>query len=498
MTHTATQRSPLLAAVLASLLLAGCSGGGGDDAPAATPTPTPTPPPVSQKGIEGVGIVSRFGANFDSVTVGSSTYATAGAVVRVDDQPAMVSDLNVGNVVRIEATTEDDGLTATATLIRQVNDLEGTIDAGSIDLAAGTFMVLGQTVRVVATTVFDDDIEPASLAGLADGDAVEVSVLESGDGTYTATRVDRDDDAGDFELTGTVSNLDSAAFRFNIGPLVIDFSQATLSDFPNGEIANGDRVEVEASVLSMSGELIADEISNENVEFDGDDGDFGEIEGYVTRFDSLTDFDVDGEPVTTNSETQFEDGVASALALGVRVEVEGVYDTQGVLLAESIEFEDAEDDSDIEISAQVEAIDATAGTIGVLGLTLTVPVDAVLEDGSDADLEPFGLSDISVGDYVELTVVASAASLDVLVLERDDLSTQSALRGRVDTVAEPQLTILGVNVETVPATEFEALDEEPISAAEFFEAVMPGDIVDAEGVWNGTAIVADEVEFEDD
>ncbi|MEO1576949.1 MAG: hypothetical protein AAFU65_18540, partial [Pseudomonadota bacterium] len=69
----------------------------------ATPAPTTNPPPVSQKGIEGVGIVARFGANFDTITVGSTTYAASAAAVTIDDQPAMLADLNVGNVVAVTA-----------------------------------------------------------------------------------------------------------------------------------------------------------------------------------------------------------------------------------------------------------------------------------------------------------------------------------------------------------------------------------------------------------
>ncbi|MEL7239666.1 MAG: DUF5666 domain-containing protein, partial [Planctomycetota bacterium] len=256
-------------------------------------------------------MVSQFGSGFQSITVGSTTYDTTSATVTVDNQPAMLSDLDVGNVVRVTATTDDDGVTATASAIRQINDLEGTVDAGSIDLAAGTFGVLGQTIRVVATTLFEDDFSPASLEGLSDGDAVEVSVLAAGDGVYIATRVELDDDVGDFEITGVVSNLDGTTFQFNLGPLLVDYSGAMLEDFDGGMITDGDRVEVEGSAVGAGGELIADVVYNEDDDFDGEDGDFGDVEGFISRFVSATDFDVDGQSVTTNGDTSFEDGVAT-------------------------------------------------------------------------------------------------------------------------------------------------------------------------------------------
>lgn len=485
-----------LVAILA-LALAACSGGGSDTTTPTPPTSTAPPPPVSQKGIEGVGVVARFGANFDSITVGDTTYAASAASVTIDDLPAVLSDLRVGNVVAVTAVTDDDGATATATAIRQINDLEGTIDAGSIDLANGTFGVLGQTVRVVATTVFDDDIVPPSLEGLAAGDAVEISVLDGGDGSYIATRVELDDDAGDFEITGVVSDLDDVLFVFNLGPLVVDYSQASLDGFDSGMISNGDRVEVEGSAIGAGGELIADEVSNESDDFDGDDGDFGEIEGLITLFVSATDFEVNGQPVTTTSGTQYEDGSAASLAAGVRVEVDGTLNADGVLVADEIDFEDGEDASDTEIAAVVDTVDTQAGTLGLLGLTVTVGADALLEDDSDAELEPFALADINPGDYVELTLIRRAFGLDVLVLERDDLDDEVRLEAQVDAVADPQLTVLGVPVETSAATQFED-DDTTISAGEFFGAVMQGDLLDVKGQWNGTAIVAEEVSFDDD
>jgi hypothetical protein len=64
-------------------------------------------------------------------------------------------------------------------------------------------------------------------------------------------------------------------------------------------------------------------------------------------------------------------------------------------------------------------------------------------------------------------------------------------------ISNPQLSILGVAVETTASTEFEDADETPVSATAFFDLVEVGDIVEATGAWNGTALIAEEVEFED-
>ncbi|MFK7886424.1 MAG: DUF5666 domain-containing protein [Gammaproteobacteria bacterium] len=486
------------APVFSVILLAACSSGG-DDAPVQVQPLPPSPPPIAQKGIEGVGVVSRLGSNLESITVSDVTYDTTSSAltITIDNQPATLADLNVGNVVRVAATTNDDGVSSVATNINQINDLEGPIAAGSIDEAAGTFVVLGQTVRVVATTLFDDSINPSSIEGLADGIDVEVSGLLDGTGVVLATRIEADDDAGDFEVTGVISGLDAASMRFDMNALTVDYSSAMLEDFDNGMPAVGDLVEVYGDTLNANGELVALRVEKKLPSFTGAEGDFGEIEGIITRFDSSTDFDVDGIAVATTSATRYEDGTANDLMLGVRVDVAGTLDAGGVLVASEIDFEDFEDQSRIEVEATVAAVDQAAGTIEVLGLSISVTSATAYEDDSDLDIAAFGLSDIAAGDYLEMVLVAGDAGLEAVLIERDDADTESSVRGPIDSLENPQLVVLGVAVETTSSTQFERNDTTPISAAEFFAAVGVGSIVDVEGLWNGSALVADEAELED-
>jgi len=463
-----TFRSIRITALFGTLFLAACSGGGSDATLA--PPPVNNPPPVVQKGIEGGGIVNRFGASFSSVTVSDVTFDTTSSSL-------------------------------IATMITQINDLEGTIEAGSIDANAGTFVVLGQTVSVVATTVFDDDISPRSIAGLSDGDAVEVSGLYDGTGVFVATRIEFDDDAGDFEITGVVSNLDTAAARFNIGSLVVDYSQAMLEDFDGGTIRDGDVVEVEGNMLGAAGELIATEVENESPSFDGDDGDFGELEGFITRFVSATDFDVNGFPVTTNAQTVFDDGTAAMLAVGVRVELDGVLDANGVLVASKVDFEDAEDDAVVEMEARVDAVDVSASTLVVLGQTILVGGSTTIVDTSDADLRPFTLADFNVGDFVEINAfidVDNNNTLTAVLIERDDSDDNEVeVEGPAAMIMSPTLTVAGVSVATDSGTQFELLNDTVVSSAEFFALLTDGTIVEAQGTWDGATLTADELELED-
>ena len=82
------------------------------------------------------------------------------------------------------------------------------------------------------------------------------------------------------------------------------------------------------------------------------------------------------------------------------------------------------------------------------------------------------------------------------MLEREDFEGVVAVRGFVDSVSDPNFTILGVTIQTIAATEFEDESGGSISAAEFF-AQANGQLAEASGTLNASVIVADEVELED-
>ena len=139
-----------------ALSLSGCGGGGGGGGG-----------DNQVSGIDRGGITIAQGPinGFGSVIVNGVRYSTTGATITIDDQPGTESDLRVGQVVRVEGRLDAGGATGTATRISYDDDVEGPIE--SIDVAAGTLVVLGQTVKVGASTSFDDRISPRSLEGLA-------------------------------------------------------------------------------------------------------------------------------------------------------------------------------------------------------------------------------------------------------------------------------------------------------------------------------------------
>ena len=480
--HTNRRKSltKIATSSLIALLVAACGGSSSGDGGSLI------------SGIDAGGAPSRFLVvgpigGFGSIIVNGVEYDTSQAEIIVDGAPGTEADLAVGQIVTVSGSVS--GTSRSAERVEFDDNVQGPIE--SIDLVNGTMVVLGQTVIVNDATSFDDDISPDSLEGLSVGDVVEVSGNPDADGNIVATRIELEDPGEDFEVTGIVSNHDAAARTFMINALLVDYSVAMLEDFDSGEPADGDLVEVEGNQFGANGELIATEVEfkGDDLDDDIDDDTEIEIEGLITRFVSPTDFDVAGFPVTTDSQTQFEDGTIDDLALNVRIEVDGRLNAQGVLLAREIDFED---DGNARIDAIVDNVDAANNQLTMLGILVEVGPQTRIEDKRD-DLRPFSIDDINAGDWLEVRGNESGAmSISATRVERDDAEQESRIRGIARNVAEPSFEILGLAIDTDANTEFDGT-----TRVDFF-ATAEGRLVQADGNLVGDRFLATEVEFEED
>jgi hypothetical protein len=481
-----TRRKFILPAA-ASLLVAAC-GGGGDDSSSgpATPPPGQPPPTGSAKAVFISGAISGFG----SVIVNGVRYDTTGTEVRVDDRAGAVSELRVGQVVRVEAEVDDRGQ-ARARRIEQEHLLSGTVQ--SVDAASGAIRVAGQVVRIDDDTSFDDSIG-GSLVGVAVGDRIKVHGFAGSDGQARATRLERvDANETEVEVTGLVAGLDTTTRRFSVGSLRVDYSTATLEDFGSASLGNGVLVEVKGREILADGALRATRVEREDGGAMGPAGGEAEIEGLVTRFGSATDFDVAGRRVATTASTVFVGGAATNLALDVKVEAEGRVDANGVLVAVKVAFKRA---SSVRVTAPVEAVDVAAGTLRALGLAIVIDANTRKED-HESDDQFFSLESLRVGDWVEVQGYPDPSASGRVIatrLEREDPEDEVELRGRAEELQSPRFRILGTSIETTPATEFEDEDTR-IDAATFF-ARATGQVVEVDGQWNGTSLTARQAEIE--
>ena len=472
----------IAAAAGLALVLAGCGGGGGGGGGSGA---------AAGSSVVSSGVITGFG----SIHVNGVHFETTGAEFLVDDAPGGQDDLAVGDVVQIRGRVNDDGRTGTATTVSSQDAVDGRITA--LDVLAGTLTVAGQSVQTDADTSFDASIPGSSLAGLIVGDAVEVAGFLDSTGVIRATRIEKKPAGQAVEVHGVVADLDTVNRRFRINALNIDYSAATLRDFPGGQLSNGDFVEAKGSTF-VGDVLQATKVELETPESDDGDKDVKrEIEGLITRFVSATDFDVAGRPVTTTSSTVYENGTVADLAANLKVEVEGPLNAGGILVARKVSIRRA---GNVRVASLVDSVDAASGTLIVLGITIKVDPLTRLEDKSDADVASFSLADLRVGDYVEVRGAEFPAASGQLLarrLEREDAESRSFVQGPVTAVMSPDLGVFGVTVQTVTGTEFEDRSGNRISSNSFFSLVLTGDQIKAQGsVLSGQVIQAEQVEFE--
>ena len=476
----------------AILSTAGCGGGGGGGD---TPPPPPPPPPPPTGGITGTGVAIGPITGFGSVIVNGVTYDTSSATFTKDGLPATQDDFSVGQVVLVKGSVDDNG-NATADSVEFDDVVEGPVS--SHNTTTGEFVVLGQTVRIVPTTSFDDT--PACPADLTAAVAVEVSGLADANGVIEATRIECRDGTWDgvMEVNGVVSGHNAGTQTFMINALEVDYSGAAVDNFPTGAINDGDPVEAKGTTFAGN-TLDATRVEYKGNRFDTEDGDFAEIEGFITRFGSATDFDVSGLPVTTTGNTTFEGGTAADLGLNLKVEVDGNFNASGVLVATKVDIKSA---TAVRVTGTLDSV--SGDTLTILGITVnTDPLKTRFEDKSEADIDPLRVGDLNAGEYVEIRgQELPVGQITAVVLERDDSDTRTELRGFVEAGGknDPDLTVLGVTIVTSEGTIYRdsrGTTEVGMTRVEFWAAVQEGSLVDARGTESGdTTLAATELELQ--
>ena len=475
--------------ITASLLAAFVAACGGSDS--FTPE---TPPSVETVDIVTVGPITGFG----SVIANGIIFGTDSATVMVDGEPATMGDLRVGMIVTILGEINESTGATQASQIRFGVDLEGPIS--SLNAVNNSFVVLDHTVFVDELTVFDE----ATFDALAVGNVVRVSGQFRSEERIQAThvyRVANEYQAGmHMHVKGEIEDLDIGNQHFSLGGQLCDYSGAAL-ELGGIDIAEGMYVEVTSTTPMGDGDMILDRVQAKDQDRDRDqlcssDCEF-ELEGYVTAFVSATEFEVDGQPVTTTETTVYVNGNVDTLALDVKVKVDGTLDANGVLVADRIVFCLP---SIFEMEASLEAFEADAGTLTLLGITVNTNEFTLFHDHSGTGSSAFGLDDLAVGDWLDVRAYLDLGfALIASRVERDDADDSVTLKGFVESVDRPSISILGITVTSDQDTIFQDTAKALIDADTFFGLIETGgfSIVKAEGTWDGAAILADEMFLRD-
>jgi hypothetical protein len=227
--------------------------------------------------------------------------------------------------------------------------------------------------------VFDDSIV-GGLAGLAVGQIVEVhGFFDPAANRILATRIEREDNAGNFKLQGLVRSLDATAKTFVLGALTINFAGLAAGAVP-ANLANGLLVRVTIAAAPATGTRTA--LSVRTAAPQVEDHDEAELEGTVTTFTSASSFSVNGVAVDASKAT-FPNG-STALQVGARVEVKGSA-VNGVVVATEVKTEDENEveHQEFELHGAISNLDATAQTFVIRGVTVSF-AGAVRFDKGDA------------------------------------------------------------------------------------------------------------------
>jgi hypothetical protein len=445
---------------------------------------------INVAGIQGSGSPTPAAAvgpitGFGSVFVNGVEYITSNAQILIDQQPGTEAQLHAGQVVAIKGTVNADGVTGTATEVSFDGDVQGPVT--QIDLTTNTLVVLGQTVRVTGSTLFDDGIQPRDLTGLQAGTLLEVSGFVNAAGEIVASRVDLKSAGSNLQVKGVIEALNTTAHTFRINTLTVDYS--TSSATPT--LANEGVVEVQGATLTSTGALAATHVevlqglgTTVNQRLD--------IDGIITSFTSTTNLALQGQSVTTDANTQF---VLHGVSLGVDVEVDvqGTVNASGALLAKKVE---ARPESLSLVRGLVDSVAAASNTLTVMGVNITTSASTELDDKSSQHVKLFRLTDLRAGDYVEVHgTEGQPGTLSASTLERDNTENRSYLQGTALNVAAPTLTVLGVTVTTNAQTHFEGPGGMASGATIFFSQAA-NHIAKVRGSFSGGVVTADQARIE--
>lgn len=352
-----TRRTLLLGMVGTAVELTGCGGGGADIAGLSS----------GGTGSFTSGTISGLG----SIIVNGIRYNddNANVILRDDDNnTAFGRALKVGMVVAIQgssvtaATTVNGTSTATATKISCDSEWQGPVS----NIGANSFDMLGLTVDVLASTVFDGVV--TQLSGLTTSHFVEVhGYVDQTTGHLQATYVEASStQPTQYKLSGVVNNFDAVNRTFKLGTTTQASSQISWDGNTRVPSTWSDGVFVRVKMTPL---LLATQIRLQTsplTQLNGSDGRDAEIHGLISAYQSNANFTVNG--LTVDASTARIAG--GTLAVGVRVEIHGSI-SNGVLVATKVETPSNTDVASrtFEFHGTVSALDVNAQTFVLHGLT---------------------------------------------------------------------------------------------------------------------------------
>lgn len=294
---------------------------------------------LSFGGVGGGGTGRSYGyiTEFASIFVNGVEYDISTATITINGTPATQADLKLGMAVLVDGTINVGGLTGVATTVDFLGDIEGTLDAAPVITGTkGVFHIYGLVIKTDSKTKYTDGV---TLASLIAGDTVEVSGLfNANDGSFAATRIEKRTAFTRADLRGFVSNVNTTAKTFTLGPsLIVNYSNAQVRD-PRNDPFNGLFVEVKAVSQPVNNVLAATAVTGESSILASPNMQLGVVQGVaaaVAGTATSSSFSMGNQPILTNAQTVFDGAPVSALVNGAKAIASGAV-LNGVMTAQAV------------------------------------------------------------------------------------------------------------------------------------------------------------------
>jgi len=399
----------------------------------------------AEGGIGGTGISNGSITSFGSIIVNGVHFDVSQAQIWMDGKQASEQNLQHGMVVTVYGDIDQETQAGTATEVVFRASLKGLVE--SIDVNGQWLMVSGQRVNLDELTVLDG----VALSELAVDMYVVISGVKNAAGEWLATYVFSD--GGVFTAT-TVS--------MGAG-IDIDYeAQVFIVSVPSDVEDSG---EIVAVPTPLERQITA--------------GEWVSLKGLITEV-AGNRFALQGRNIEIDSNSRYENGGVTDIAVNSDVAVVGVVNDLGVVVARTISFRPVEV---VRIDAQVEFL--TESSLKLAGIVVELNSSTLMLDSSVAAVRRFSVQNLAVGDALVVYGFQTTEGVVLTRLERFDSVARQRISGPAGHIGQPVFDVLGVTVDTSIMTDSDSL----------FAAMSSGDWITVTGSLNGAVLVADEVEF---
>lgn len=384
--------------------------------------------------------------------------------VQIDDQPGQLSDLlgmPPGMQLRPGAAPARGGvppLVFSYTLIGPVTRVE-------------PLAVLGQAVTITADTVREGFVDPGQLVL---GTTMIIAGLVDANGSlYGTLAVRREGPGNKFLLNGYVQEVVASQPRLRVGQQWVDTGGISFTDCAAVLPEVGDYLELRAaSVPGFQPGDPLDTVTSARCTTPvpvGTPGAVGVLEGVVGTAGPQS-FQLGALQVLHDAATVFEFGTVDDLDPGVNLVVEGSFVDADTLSATLVEFVRPV----VRFEAPLMPADVSPGH-SIRPFGVTVSNSAQLRD--EDDILANGLA-VPRQVQVRGWLARDGQAFATRIRERGNPDASDvALRGPVDAIAAPMLSVQGLTLDTRGASFFDA-DNQPLSSTAFFAALQRNHVVD--------------------